>query len=266
MGRSKEARATKLSVRQQQRAERQAASQAKHHPKFDEERNSAPPLVALNEKQQDYLHKLQTCNIVIAKGIFGTGKTYMASARAADLLRKNDIDKIIVARPYVQTGKTSGFKPGTSLEKLFPYVRNMLDTIRKRMGDGPYYNALKDGLNGRIEVQELESIRGRSFDEKSFLLIDEAQQSTPEEMLSIITRISDNCTIVIMGDASQKDIHGMSGLEWIEQFLTRHNIAGVGIVSFDNVEDDIVRGGVVRDIAKGLMSDRGAGIYTPMAS
>ena len=265
MGRSKEARASKLNSRQQQRAERLERT-AKHHPKFDEERASAPPLVALNEKQQDYLHKLQTCNIIIAKGIFGTGKTYLASARAADLLRKNELDKIIVARPYVQTGKTSGFKPGTSLEKLFPYVRNMLDTIRKRMGDGPYYNALKDGLNGRIEVQELESIRGRSFDEKSFLLIDEAQQSTPEEMLSIITRISDNCTLVVMGDASQKDIHGQSGLEWLVEFLDRHNIAGVGQVSFDNPDDDIVRGGMVRDIAKALIADRDAGRYTPMAS
>lgn len=265
MGRSKEARASKLNARQQQRAERLERT-AKHHPKFDEERASAPPLVALNEKQQDYLHKLQTCNIIIAKGIFGTGKTYLASARAADLLRRNELDKIIVARPYVQTGKTSGFKPGTSLEKLFPYVRNMLDTIRKRMGDGPYYNALKDGLNGRIEVQELESIRGRSFDEKSFLLIDEAQQSTPEEMLSIITRISDNCTLVVMGDDSQKDIHGQSGLEWLVEFLDRHNIAGVGQVSFDNPDDDIVRGGMVRDIAKALIADRDAGHYTPMAS
>jgi phosphate starvation-inducible PhoH-like protein len=262
MGRSKEARATKLSVRQQQRAERQA----KHHPKFDEERNSAQPLTPLNDKQQDYLHKLQTCNIVIAKGIFGTGKTYLASAYAADLLRKNELDKIIVARPYVQTGKTSGFKPGTSLEKLFPYVRNMLDTIRKRMGDGAYYNALKDGLNGRIEVQELESIRGRSFDERSYLLIDEAQQSTPEEMLSIITRISDNCTLVVMGDASQKDIHGISGLEWVEDFLSRNGIAGVGIVNFDNPDDDIVRGGMVRDIAKALIADRAEGRYTPLAS
>lgn len=263
MGRSKDARAMKLNARQKNRAERQ---QPKHHPKFDEERNSAPPLRPMNEKQQDYLHKLQTCNIIIAKGIFGTGKTYLASAHAADLLRKNELDKIIVARPYVQTGKTSGFKPGTTLEKLFPYVRNMLDTIRKRLGDGAYYNALKDGLNGRIEVQELESIRGRSFDEKSFLLIDEAQQSTPEEMLSIITRISDNCTLVIMGDPTQKDIHGMSGLDWVEDFLERHNIAGVGVAHFDDVDSDIVRGGMVRDIAKGLMADRDAKVYTPMAS
>lgn len=261
MGRSKLAREAKIQARSKARAERQM----KHHPKFDEERTN-PPLVAMNDKQQDYLHKLQTCNIIIAKGIFGTGKTYLASAHAADMLRKNEIDKIIVARPYVQTGKTSGFKPGTTLEKLFPYVRNMLDTIKKRMGDGAYQTALKDGLNGRIEVQELESIRGRSFDEKSFLLIDEAQQSTPEEMLSIITRISDNCTIVIMGDASQKDIRGLSGLEWIEEFLERHNIAGVGVVDFNNVDDDIVRGGVVRDIARGLMADRENGVYTPMAS
>jgi len=265
MGRSKEARASKLNVRQQQRAERLERT-AKHHPKFDEERRSAPPLKPLNAKQQDYLHKLQSCNIIIAKGIFGTGKTFLSSAYAADMLRRNEIEKIIVARPYVQTGNTSGFKPGTTLEKLFPYVRNMLDTIRKRMGDGAYYNALKDGLNGRIEVQELESIRGRSFDEKSFLLIDEAQQSTPEEMLSIITRVSDDCTLVIMGDPTQRDIQGTSGLEWVESFLTRHGIAGFGSVVFDNPDEDIVRGGVVRDIAKGLLKDRGNNLYTPMAS
>ena len=261
MGRSKETRALKLAARNKARDERKM----KYNPKFEEERNSAPTLVAMNRKQQDYLQKLKTCNIIIAKGIFGTGKTYLASAYAADLLRKNEIDKIIVARPYVQTGKTSGFKPGSTLEKLYPYVRNMLDTIRKRMGDGAYYNSLKDGLHGRIEVQELESIRGRSFDENSFLLIDEAQQSTPEEMLSIVTRISDNCTLVIMGDESQKDIRGISGLEWVEDFLHRHNISGVGIVQFNQLQD-VVRGGVVKEIAKGLLKDRDKGIYTPMAS
>lgn len=208
---------------------------------------------------------LQTCNIVIVEGLFGTGKTYLAATYAAEQLRKNAIDKIIVARPYVQTGRTSGFKPGTSLEKLYPYVRNMLDNIRKRLGDGPYYNALKDGLNGNIEVQELESIRGRSFDERSFLLIDEAQQSTPEEMLSIITRISDNCTLVVMGDNSQKDIRGKSGLQWLIEFADRHDIRGIDRVSFYDTED-IVRGGLVRDIAVGLLNDQEDGYDTPMSS
>ena len=194
-----------------------------------------------------------------------TGKTYLASAIAADALRKREVDKVVVARPYVQTGKTSGFKPGTSLEKLYPYVRNILDTMKQRLGDAVFANSLKDGLRGSIEVQELESIRGRSFDEPSYLLIDEAQQSTPEEMLSIITRISDNCTLVVMGDNSQKDIRGQSGLEWLLDFVERHKLRGVGIVEFYDVED-IVRGGMVKDIARGLIRDQESNIPTPMSS
>ena len=232
--------------------------------KFQEERN-LPPVHAKNEKQARYLDLLKTCRIVIVEGYFGTGKTFLASATAADALRKREVDKVIVARPYVQTGKTSGFKPGTTLEKLYPYVRNILDTMKQRLGDAVFANSLKDGLRGSIEVQELESIRGRSFDERSFLLIDEAQQSTPEEMLSIITRISDDCTLVVMGDNSQKDIRGTSGLEWLIDFVERHNLRGVGIVEFYDVED-IVRGGMVRDIAVGLLKDQDNDIATPMSS
>lgn len=226
--------------------------------KFEEEReNSLPPITAKNAKQKDYLNKLNTCNILIVEGLFGTGKTFCAAAVAADKLRKGEIEKVIVSRPYVQTGKTSGFKPGSSLEKLYPYVRNILDTMKKRLGDNVYQNSLRDGLTGAIEVQELESIRGRSFDEKSFLIVDEAQQSSPEEMKSIVTRISDNCTLVLCGDDSQRDIRGQSGLGWFKDFAKRHNIQGVGFVEFNDVED-IVRGGTVRDIAIGLAKDDGS--------
>lgn len=231
--------------------------------KFKEER-MLPPILPKNDKQREYLELLKTKNIVIVEGLFGTGKTYCAAALAADALRKKQIDKIIVARPYVQTGKTSGFKPGSSLEKLYPYVRNMLDTIRNRLGDAVFYNSLKDGLRGSIEVQELESIRGRSFDYPSFLLVDEVQQSTPEEMLSLITRISDDCTLVLMGDDSQRDIAGKSGLRWLIEFIERHPMEGVGHVKFNDPED-IVRGGMVKDIALALISDKENGIKNPHA-
>lgn len=228
-------------------------------PKFKECRQfEVSPVVAKTEKQKEYLRLLQDpdIKILIVRGLFGTGKTYLSACIAGDQLRKGIIEKVIVARPYVQTGKTSGFKPGSSLEKLFPYVRNVLDTMSKRMGAGAFEVALKDGISGAIEVQEVESIRGRSFDTPSFLIIDEAQQTTPEEMESIVTRISDNCTLVLCGDESQRDIKGKSGLAWFSEFAERHNLNGVGCVNFDS-PDDIVRGGMVREIAIGLAKDKG---------
>ncbi len=223
--------------------------------KFQKEREfSIKPIVAKSAKQKEYLNLLKTCNIVIVEGLFGTGKSFCAAATAADDLRKGNVEKVIVARPYVQTGKSSGSKPGSTLEKMYPYVRNILDTMRKRMGDGAFSTALRDGMTGNIEVQEVENIRGRSFDERSYLIIDEAQQTTPEEMLSIVTRVSDNCTLVLCGDDGQKDIYGKSGLRWFLEFIERHEIQGVGRVEFNDPED-IVRGGVVRDIALALAQD-----------
>lgn len=228
--------------------------------KFVEQRKyEAPAIKPKSGKQAEYLHLLKTCNIVVVEGLFGTGKSYCAAAMAADALRKGQISKIIVARPYVQTGKSSGSKPGTTLEKMYPYVRNILDTIKQRIGNGAYATYLKDGVSGTIEVQEVENIRGRSFDERSYLIIDEAQQTTPEEMLSIVTRVSDNCTLVLCGDDGQKDIKGKSGLAWFIEFAKRHKLKGVGMVNFDS-PDDIVRGGTVRDIAIGLAEDSKNGL------
>lgn len=228
--------------------------------KFKEERFNPQPVVAKTPKQKEYFRLLDDPDIqaIVVLGLHGTGKTFCASVVAADKFRKNEIEKIIVARAYVQTGKTSGYKPGTSFEKLYPYVRNVLDTIRGRIGDAAYTIALKDGVKGDIEVQEVESIRGRSFDQKSFLIIDEAQQTTPEEMLSIVTRASDNCKIILCGDIGQKDIPGECGLEWFLTFAKRHNLKGVAIIDFSDPKD-IVRGGLARDIALGLMKDKKRG-------
>lgn len=223
--------------------------------KFISER-ALPPVQAKTEKQKTYLRYLNDPEVkaVVCLGYHGTGKTFLAASVAADKLRSNQIEKIIVARPYVQTGKTAGYRPGTTLEKLYPYVRNVLDTIKSRIGVGAYQIALADGLTGAIEVQDIESIRGRSFDQPSVLVIDEAQQTTPEEMMSIVTRMSDQCLLVLCGDVRQKDIQGQSGLEWFLSFSQRHHLRGVEVVDFDS-PDDIVRGGLVRDIAIGMMKD-----------
>jgi phosphate starvation-inducible PhoH-like protein len=223
--------------------------------KFHEERY-LPPLQAKSDKQKHYLKLLNDPNIqiIVAEGLFGTGKSFCAAVVAADKFRTGEIEKIIVSRPYIQTGKTAGFRPGDTLQKLYPYVRNILDTVKSRLGPGAYHNALKDGLTGEIEVQATEDIRGRSFDQPSILIIDECQQCTIDEVKSIVTRISDNCKLILCGDDSQKDIKGQSGLIWFKEFAQRHSIPGVGFVNF-NEPEDIVRGGMVRHIAYGLLKD-----------
>ena len=223
--------------------------------KFIEER-TPPAIVAKTDKQKEYIKMLNAPDIqvVLALGFHGSGKSFVAASIAADNFRKNKIKKIIVARPYVQTGKSSGSKPGDALAKLYPYVRNILDTIKSRIGTAAFDIALQDGIHGDVEVQEVESIRGRSFDLPSFLIIDEAQQTTPDEMLAIVTRISDQCKLVLCGDINQRDIRGESGLEWLLSFAERHSLQGIGVVNFDS-PDDVVRGGFVRDVAIGLMKD-----------
>jgi len=103
--------------------------------KFLEERNNPPPVVAKTSKQKEYFRLLEDPEVkaIVCLGLHGTGKTFCAAVVAADKFRKNEIKQIIVARAYVQTGKTSGFKPGSSLQKLYPYVRNVLDTIKSRI-------------------------------------------------------------------------------------------------------------------------------------
>lgn len=223
--------------------------------KFYEEREPVA-IVAKTEKQRQYLKMLNDPSIqaIVVLGLHGSGKSFLAASVAADEYRKGKIKKIIVARPYVQTGKTSGAKPGTSLEKLYPYVRNILDTVKQRIGAGAFEVALQDGLRGDIEVQEVESIRGRSFDLPSWLILDESQQTTEDEMLAIVTRVSDKCKLILCGDENQRDIKGSSGLFWFMEFAKRHNLSNVGFINFDS-PDDIVRGGLVKEVAIGLIKD-----------
>lgn len=215
----------------------------------DERENRAPQLIAKTENQKTYLRLLNSKKLVVALGSAGVGKSFCAAANTADDFIKGLVDRIIVARPYVQMGKYSGARPGSDYEKLYPYVRNILDTVKSRIGDGSYDGA----LGKKIEVQALESIRGRSFDGSVVIICDEMQNSTPDEMKSIITRIGEDAQLVICGDPHQKDIKGESGLEWLCSFILRHNIPDCGIVEF--TEEDCVRSGLVADILKGLRVD-----------
>lgn len=224
--------------------------------KFLDERNNVPPIVAKNKKQKHYLALLDDpdVSIVICTGFAGTGKSFVSACSAADRFRKGEVSKVIVTRPYVQTGRSMGSIPGAVDSKLYPYLRNVLDPIEKRLGANVFENAFKDGQHGNIIAEPIESIRGRSFDEPSIVLAEEMQQSTPDEMISLITRIGEGCKLIVSGDPRQKDIRGVSGLEWLLKFVERHKIPNVGVVEFNDPED-IVRSDIVKHIIIALLKE-----------
>lgn len=214
--------------------------------KFVEERTTRnKPILPKTEHQQQYMNLLWSKQIICALGSAGSGKSYIPSAIAADMLMQKKLDKVIVCRPYVEMGRTSGLKPGDTFSKLYPMVRPMLDTMKQRMGQGAYELAIKHEV---IEIQELATIRGRSFDDKVWIIGDEMQNSLPEEVKSIVTRLGSESKLFLLGDPNQKDIKGQSGLEWIDYIINKYNIPDCGSVHFTS--DDIVRSDIVKAFVK----------------
>ena len=209
-------------------------------PRFAGRRKKAEPLQAKTEAQAHYLMALGDSQLVFAIGPAGTGKTYVASAYAADLLQSRSIDRIIITRPNVEVGAGFGFLPGELEEKYAPFLAPFREIMIERMGLSQYECAVK---MDHISPQPLAFLRGATFND-AFVILDEAQNATPAEMKMFLTRIGKNCTVVVDGDPEQCDLHGPSGLNDAVNRL--EGIPGVSVVEF--TEDDIVRSGIVKDI------------------
>lgn len=219
-------------------------------PKFVEQRQErVPPLHPKTQGQAEYIQAIDDNKVIVASGYAGTGKTKIAGHKAGEWLRTGRIQRIIVARPYVQMGKSAGLRPGTTEEKLFPYVRSILESIRYACGTAYDYHMRK----GEIEIQALEDIRGRSFDENCVLIIDEAQNATPEEIRAIVTRLGRGAKLILCGDPHQKDIPGMSGIIYLQSLIERHNISNTAWIEFD--VDDIVRSDIVKEFVLAFIAD-----------
>ena len=203
--------------------------------KFETERE-LPPIVALNPKQADYLQALRTSQQVIVLGPAGTGKTWIAATHAADLFRKRRIDRIVLTRPNVPCGRSLGFFPGSLEEKFAPWAAPVVDAIKERIGRAAFEIALK---RGDIEMVPFEVMRGRSW-KNAFVLLDEAQNTTAAEIKTFLTRVGEDCTVVINGDVAQSDLSENSGLTTALDLIRRHGLP-VPVVEFDM--DDIVRSG-----------------------
>lgn len=196
-------------------------------------------LTPLNDNQALYIKSLKDYEQVIVCGYSGTGKTYIAATMAANMYLAKDIDKIIVTRPNVSVGKELGHLPGDLNEKFTPWAAPVLDVLVKQLGEATVSTAVK---KGNIEMAPLSTMRGRSFD-NAFIILDEAQNTTTDEIKMFLTRIGEDCKVVINGDIRQSDIKGQSGLSKIIH-LAKKNSMPVPIVEFGI--DDIVRSDICK--------------------
>jgi phosphate starvation-inducible PhoH-like protein len=213
---------------------------AKFAPQNDYYEPKIKPIRALNKTQQQYLNQIRANVITFAIGSAGTGKTYIAAGVAAQMLSEGIIDTIIMTRPNVEAGRGFGYLPGELSEKYAPYMEPLLDVLNERFGKSHTEYLLK---RGSIQFKPLEFMRGKTF-ARCFYILDEAQNCTPQQMKLFLTRIGEDCKVIIDGDIEQKDITGMSGLQDAVNRL--QNVDKIGMVEF--TVDDVVRSGMCKEI------------------
>jgi phosphate starvation-inducible PhoH-like protein len=194
--------------------------------------------------QKAYVQALRDHDIVFAIGPAGTGKTYLAMAVAVAALRNREVSRLILTRPAVEAGEKLGFLPGDLQEKVDPYLRPLYDALFDIMGQENYQKHVERGI---IEVAPLAYMRGRTLDD-AYIILDEAQNSTPEQMKMFLTRLGFGSKAVVTGDITQIDLPKgkNSGLQDARRVLAKVN--GIGFAYF--TEQDVVRHALVQRIIK----------------
>lgn len=199
-------------------------------------------IIAKTLAQKHYIECLESSSIIFVTGSAGTGKTYLAVAYAVNLLKKNQIRKIIITRPAVEAGEKLGFLPGDLKEKVDPYLIPIYDALYEFMGKENVDKLIEKGV---IEIAPLAYMRGRTLD-NAIIILDEAQNTTTNQMKMFITRLGFNSKMIVTGDITQIDLplHTTSGL--IEATKLLKGINGIGFVHF--VKEDVMRHPLVSKI------------------
>ena len=193
--------------------------------------------------QRRYLEAIERSDMVFGIGPAGTGKTYLAVAMGVSALMSKQVSRIILTRPAVEAGERLGFLPGTLQEKVDPYLRPLYDALYDMLDNERVEKLLERNV---IEVAPIAFMRGRTLND-SFIILDEAQNSTPEQMKMVLTRQGFNSKMVVNGDITQIDLpSGRSGL--IEAAEVLKSVEGISFVQFD--EKDVVRHTLVQRIVK----------------
>jgi phosphate starvation-inducible PhoH-like protein len=195
-------------------------------------------------RQAEYIKTMQTYDLVFGLGPAGTGKTYLAVAYGVSLLLSGKIDRIILSRPAVEAGEKLGFLPGDMREKIDPYLRPLYDALHDML---PAAQVMKRLSNGEIEVAPLAFMRGRTLS-NAFVILDEAQNTTPIQMKMFLTRLGMNSRMVITGDLTQVDLPAgvLSGLK--DALRALDGVSEIGYLTFG--EEDVVRHSLVSKIVR----------------
>lgn len=199
------------------------------------------PLKAQTHSQQKYINAIRNHCLTFGIGPAGTGKSYCAGALAAEALESGRIERIILTRPAVEAGENLGFLPGEVEDKFAVYIDAFRDILNERLGRGVVDYCLR---HGRIIGAPLAYMRGKTFNSGTFVILDEAQNTTPVQMKMFLTRIGEDCKVVINGDIRQSDIRHANGLEDAVQRV--QGLPNVHIHRFEKT--DIVRSGLVRHL------------------
>lgn len=209
------------------------------------------PVVPKSPGQAEYIAAMQSHDVTFGLGPAGTGKTYLAMAMALALLKDKQIHRLILTRPAVEAGEALGFLPGDLKEKVAPYLRPLYDALHDMVGMEEGQRYLEDGT---IEIAPLAYMRGRTL-ARSFVILDEAQNTTEEQMFMFLTRLGEGSRCVVTGDGSQVDLKEgkRSGLAEAERALD--GVEGVAMVRLSGV--DVVRHEVVARIISAYDRSRG---------
>ncbi|MDO4591104.1 MAG: PhoH family protein [Slackia sp.] len=193
--------------------------------------------------QKRYIDAIRSHSVTFGIGPAGTGKTYLAMAAAVAALKRRDVGRIVLTRPVVEAGENLGFLPGTLTEKVDPYIRPLYDALFDMLDPSRCSELIEGGV---VEIAPLAFMRGRTFND-SFVILDEAQNTTPEQMKMFLTRLGFNSKMVVTGDASQSDLaQGVSGLKSAQQVLE-----GLDDIAFCRLGGrDVVRCGLVARIVE----------------
>ncbi len=202
------------------------------------------PLKAKTLGQKKYVDSIKKNTIALGIGPAGTGKTYLAVAMAVQAFRAHEVNRIILTRPAVEAGEKLGFLPGDLQNKVDPYLRPLYDALFDMLGAENYQRYVE---RGNIEVAPLAYMRGRTLDD-SFIILDEAQNTTSEQMKMFLTRLGFNSKAVITGDVTQIDLPDSRKSGLLEASKVLKNIEGIGIINLS--EKDVVRHRLVQDIIK----------------